>query len=147
MKECALIDADKYCSKCLSLKPKTSFSFDKGSPDGRTYWCKKCAATNSRLNHRKRIAANPKLFKEKKKNNYIKHRHGISLEEYNSKLEEQKNLCGICSKEMVLPHLDHCYTTGKLRAFLCVNCNQGLGSFKDSPGLLKLAALYLEYHL
>lgn len=146
----ALIDGDKYCSKCFSIKAIKDFSFDKSSKDGHSYWCKKCASTNSRLNHRKRILKGDVDYKQLKRNAYIKNRHGISLQEYNAKLAAQNNECAICGMKLPndgpLTHLDHCHNTGKLRAFLCTNCNRGLGHFQDSTDNLQKAIDYLNSH-
>lgn len=40
--------------------------------------------------------------------------------------------------------LDHDHVTGKFRGWLCENCNNGLGRFKDNITLLLQAAIYLE---
>lgn len=41
-------------------------------------------------------------------------------------------------------HLDHCYKTGKLRGWLCPQCNSGIGKLDDSVEGLKKAIAYLE---
>lgn len=80
----------------------------------------------------------------------MKHRHGITVEEYETKLEAQGSCCAICDVELSpsggLTHLDHDHATGKLRDFLCTNCNRGLGHFKDSQSLLSMAIDYLKRH-
>lgn len=53
------------------------------------------------------------------------------------------NECIICGLETDLA-VDHDHLTGEVRGGLCINCNIGLGHFKDDPELLRLAALYLE---
>lgn len=87
-------------------------------------------------------------YKLAKRDAYTKHRYGFSLEEYTEKLKKQDFKCSICYKELLpegyLTHLDHNHTTGKIRAFLCSNCNRGLGHFKESPDNLKNAIKYLE---
>jgi len=85
-------------------------------------------------------------------NNYYKKQYGFSLEGALKLLEDQENLCAICRKvgfkmreDVKNPlNLDHCHSTGKVRGFLCHNCNRGLGLFQDSPEFLRAAALYLE---
>ena len=58
-------------------------------------------------------------------------------------LDQQKGKCAICNQEMEKPYVDHCHNTKKIRGLLCVNCNFGLGSFKDNPKLLMKAIKYL----
>lgn len=61
------------------------------------------------------------------------------------------DLCEICGVKAHL-HVDHdhtcCpgkYSCGKcVSGFLCNNCNNGLGRFKDDPNLLRSAAEYIE---
>ena len=69
----------------------------------------------------------------------IRKEFGISLEEYN----RRKTPCEICYSEINL-HLDHNHQTKQLRGFLCVNCNMGIGQFKDDIFKLQQAIIYLE---
>ena len=87
--------------------------------------------------------ANP----EKRKANRLKV-HGIGLSDYQDILAEQHGRCWICgysdlSDPKMFPIVDHCHTTGRVRGLLCMNCNQGLGKFKDNPDLLIQAIAYL----
>ena len=45
-----------------------------------------------------------------------------------------------CSKELAI---DHCHTTRKARGLLCSRCNTALGLFKDDPGVIENALIYL----
>ena len=61
--------------------------------------------------------------------------------------EIQKGLCAICStslhqKPRNQRHLDHCHETGKVRGWLCVNCNLGIGRF-PTIALLMRALKYI----
>ena len=53
---------------------------------------------------------------DKRKNNNLKSKYGISLEDYNVLLESQKNVCAICKRDnfrsMVV---DHCHLSSKVR--------------------------------
>ncbi len=44
------------------------------------------------------------------------------------------------------PQVDHCHVTGKVCGILYINCNNGLGRFRDDPALLRAAADYLDMH-
>lgn len=59
-------------------------------------------------------------------------------------LHDQDNLCKCCGDELILPHVDHCHISGKVRGLLCNNCNTGLGLFRDDKNRLLLAITYLE---
>lgn len=140
---------EKYCSKCKQIKLLTAFSFDKSTKDGRSYWCRLCAAANSRKNHALRKQSDPN-YRRSKRNGWVKRAHGITLQEYEEKLAQQKYQCAICKVRLHasghLTHLDHNHKTGKLRQFLCTNCNRGLGHFQDNYDLLLEAAQYLYTH-
>lgn len=93
---------------------------------------------------------------DKAKSHDLKKQFGIDLEEYNVMLEAQNGVCAICGKTnddydakgapRFMP-VDHCHTTGKIRAILCGPCNRALGGFKDDPELLCKAAAYVESFL
>lgn len=65
----------------------------------------------------------------------------------------QQSLCAICKNpeyilnsvgQLRLLNQDHNHKNGMKRAFLCMDCNTGLGKFLDDPELLRQAALYIE---
>lgn len=140
---------EAWCSKCQSHKPMEEFHKDSSSSRGCAYYCKVCACENGRRHHRRRMKEDTE-YKLSKRKAYTKSAHGITLEEYENKLRLQGNLCAICEVELQpsghKTHLDHCHKTGELRAFLCTNCNRGLGHFQDSVTLLAKAAEYLTHH-
>ena len=80
------------------------------------------------------------------RNNNLKRRYNITLEEYNILFEKQNGKCAICNKKQINKQLavDHDHNTGKVRGLLCQNCNTGIGKFKDNPKLLLKAKAYLE---
>ena len=142
-------DTHASCSKCNTMKPHTDFSKDKNAPLGLSYWCKTCSATNARRVHKLRVESDTK-YVQQKRSIYFKHKYGLTLNEYHEKLKAQNYSCAICGVELPtsghLTHLDHCHATGKIRAFLCTNCNRGLGHFKDSESNLQKAIAYLQSH-
>ena len=80
----------------------------------------------------------------------LKHRYGITPEEYERLLEEQNHLCKICGvhdKETPWPHklvVDHCHGSKEVRGLLCSSCNRGLGLLKDSETILMKALEYVK---
>lgn len=70
----------------------------------------------------------------------------ISDAEKQKLLAKQGNKCKICKIELIKKHthLDHCHETGKIRGFLCSQCNHGIGRFNDSLELLDKAVDYLK---
>ena len=52
--------------------------------------------------------------------------------------------CHICFKPMSRIEVDHCHSTGRIRGLLCINCNTGLGKFKDDIATLQRAIDYLS---
>ena len=81
-------------------------------------------------------------------------RYGMTVEDYDTKLEAQRGVCMICGRPpkpdgvraASILHADHDHATGQNRDLLCSTCNYGLGCFKDDPDLLRVAALYVERH-
>ena len=139
--------AEIMCIKCRTMKPYTEYHKDTNKY-GVAYYCKECANKNGRKHHTLRQA--DAKYKEAKRSSDMNVAHGLSLEQYIEKLRAQGSFCAICWMELPesgpLTHLDHCHKTGKLRAFLCTNCNRGLGHFQDSEALLLRAADYLKSH-
>ena len=86
-----------------------------------------------------------KQYQRERQAGYKGHRTSlfIPVAEYERLLAQQDSKCGICSRELAPPHIDHDHKTGKLRGLLCFNCNVGLGHFQDSPELLAKAMAYL----
>lgn len=84
--------------------------------------------------------------------------HSIGYASYNLTDEQivrrDTGSCDICGKtetrRLAVDHDHTCcpskmFSCGKcVRGFLCTNCNQALGQFRDSTDLLRKAAMYLE---
>lgn len=139
----------KHCSKCDTSKQLEDFSYDKHSPDGRTYWCKTCASANSRMNYAKRLLEDPIRTKLQKRESRLKSEYGLTLSDYEELLVSQEGRCKICRVKLKPgghTHIDHCHTKGDVRGLLCTNCNRGLGHFQDSTENLTNAIKYLGDH-
>ena len=80
-------------------------------------------------------------------NSRLKSTYGIDLHEFRRLLAYQNNCCAICGDHVDELNkkicVDHCHKTGKIRGLLCLNCNYGLGHFKDNIDNLYNAIDYL----
>ena len=129
----------KLCPSCKNLKNLNEFHKNRTCKDGHSCYCKKCSNQMAKKKGRVRP-----LTAEMSRR-YAITRHGITVDEYNSRMIEQDYRCAICgmiSFDRVL-HIDHCHTTNKVRGLLCNNCNSGLGMFRDELNILIAAANYL----
>lgn len=144
-----LVDGKLFCPICKVYKPLEEFHNCRGATFERSYYCKMCACENGRK-HNLRYLTDPE-YKKRKRQIAIKYIYGISLEQREEILVSQNYECAICKVKLLtsghLTHLDHSHKTGKIRAFLCTNCNRGLGHFQDNPDLLRTAAIYLDTHI
>lgn len=90
-----------------------------------------------------------KFYKENpdyNKNIKLKAAYGITLEEYNAFSTFCEGVCVICENKCPSGRrlaVDHDHKTGVIRGLLCINCNKGLGNFKDNTELLQKAISYL----
>lgn len=130
----------KICSRCKDAKPLNQFNKHKGSKDGLQWECKAC---QKEYNIKRYENSRPNL-----KN------HHLSEESFNALLESQDNRCAICHRPLygiraVIDHDHNCcegrFSCGRcVRGILCVNCNTGLGGFRDNIIHLVSAIKYLE---
>ena len=136
-----------WCKICSSELPESKFYAYK---DGTiSYYCIECTAKKGREYH-KTAHAQSEEYRRKKRNGWLKRYHKITLDEYEQKLMKQGSKCAICDIDLKPSgghtHLDHDHKTGKLREFLCTNCNRALGHFQDNVDILKSALDYLKKH-
>lgn len=132
---------EKPCSKCNKVLPLSAFSKDSTKKIGVRSACRWCLSDQYKDNyeHHSRV----------KRKHALNKKYGITVEEYAEMEERQKGVCFICKKQETKGRklaVDHCHSSGKVRALLCGNCNRGLGRFKDNTELLKRAVSYLEEH-
>lgn len=130
----------KSCKKCgEEFKPPTS---------GHVY-CEDCSPDQKRESHAKAMREYRKRNKEhcqKVKKTWDLKKYGLTFEEYLEQLVRQGERCAICrTKDPGLKGfaVDHDHKSGSVRGLLCGRCNTALGSFKEDPNLLKVAALYV----
>ena len=130
----------KRCPKCKKKKSVDDFWKQRGRPDGRQVYCKVCLGKYNHANKK----ANPRKVWEQG----IRHRYGLTLEDFNRLLQEQGDSCAVCGGPPFgcgwTFHIDHDHVTGKVRGLLCQNCNVALGAVKDNPEHLQKLIAYLE---
>jgi hypothetical protein len=129
----------RLCKTCETKRPEEDFYKKRDKKDGLMSKCKFCH------NDKVRSKYNP----IKKKAQHLKYKYGITLEEYNSKLEEQDNECAICCTETpsgkgTYFYVDHNHTTKLVRGLLCHNCNFVIGYARENINILNRAVQYLE---
>jgi hypothetical protein len=96
--------------------------------------------------NKEKIREDYKKNPTKYKNQFLKYRYGITLDEYNQMLISQNGVCEICNQKCPSGYalsVDHCHKTGKVRGLLCVECNTGIGKLQDSVEILSKAISYL----
>lgn len=125
------------CSKCGEEKPETEFYMRANGTRRRD--CKAC------------IRSARKAYYRENKSEILKNINPRKYEHYDRLIKECGAVCQICGKSEVEfareLSVDHCHETGAIRGLLCINCNVGLGHFKDSPELLQAAIDYLARSL
>lgn len=144
-------ETQKICKKCGGPGP---FHRDKRRGGFRS----ECKACTTKANQAW-AAANPERMKKLRKDwatanperirmRQIRQAYGITEEEYDALLERQSYVCAICHDPLERlssrTHVDHCHQTGQVRGLLCRTCNIGIGHLRESPKLLRQAALYCE---
>ena len=119
----------KLCRDCKIKKPIDDFEKNQVGKDNRIIRrpvCKECRSVKVKINP-----------EEKKEFNLIKPKIGEHFE------------CPICEDSFIRQFkndvvLDHSHIDGSVRGFVCGNCNNGLGRFKDNVETLKKAIDWLN---
>ena len=75
----------------------------------------------------------------------IKHRFGLTVNQYKKLFVVQKNKCGICDSELgKRANIDHDHKTQKIRGMLCSTCNASLGLLKEDIEIIKKAINWVK---
>ena len=120
---------EKACSRCSVVRPLAEFHERSGARDGRTSFCRTCDAVRGQ-------------------------KYPLTSAEHAALVLAQGGVCAICERPERIAKggnpralsVDHCHTTGVVRALLCRTCNLGIGMFEDTPEFLRSAINYLEKH-
>lgn len=136
---------NKTCTKCGKTKRLAEFTPHRSyKKSGRKAQCKKCTNESNRILDK----SHPEYRRANDRKANLKRLYGITVEEYDAMLEEQKGGCWICG---YIPKpggrrlaVDHDHKTKRTRGLLCHMCNRGLAHFRDKPDRLRRAAYYLS---
>lgn len=154
----------RICSTCKEEKDLELFVKNKSKCLGYSYECKIC--NNIRV--KEWIKNNPERkkehskkatkayrdkhkdtpeWKEKRRNEQLKHKFSLLPEDVKNLLLIQQNKCAICYEEFTkTPHIDHCHKTEKIRGLLCSNCNTAIDLFKENSEVMQRAVYYIVMH-
>lgn len=113
-------------------------------------WCMKNIEKlkQSQSNYYKTLTEEKRINRRKvSRKSYIKQTFKISIEQYEDMKKSQNYCCAICGKNEKECHrslrLDHNHINGKIRKFLCNNCNLLIGHSFESIDILKKSIEYL----
>jgi hypothetical protein len=110
----------KKCVVCSEVKPLSDFNYIKKTERHHSY-CRKCCSFKNRF-----------------------YNYNITQNELLKLLKKQKHRCCICNNDISNRYaIDHNHKTNEIRGLLCLNCNSGLGKFKDRIDLLSKAVVFL----
>lgn len=151
-----------FCRGCTAEKPITEFYRASGQKQGHQSRCRDCQKKRVQKYwqaNRARRMESARRWRQRSKEQmqaYERARslrsYGYSQTQYEQKLAAQNGCCPICGrtpaeapnrKSQRFP-IDHDHATGQIRDLLCINCNSGLGSFKDDIERLLAAVEYLR---
>lgn len=134
----------RNCAKCKSVFTPSDSALRIKAGRGYSY----CGSCRTILRKADWLNSKSKI-KNINRNSFLKSQYGISVEDYDRLLKDQKGSCAICglkqaSRKNVHFTVDHCHITGKIRGLLCFKCNSGLGYFNDNREIVFKAYIYLK---
>ena len=84
---------------------------------------------------------------DRSRDEHLRRTFGLTLVEYEVRLERQGGVCAICFAPPVEKrplHVDHDHQSGAIRGLICMRCNYALGLLRDRVDVVQRAAEYLE---
>jgi hypothetical protein len=122
----------KQCRSCGVAKPEERFYKGRNT-------CKDC--------HNKKANDRYHANKDTRRDQNLRRLYGIDLEQYNQMFNEQEGCCACCGRHQVefkrRLAVDHCHSTGRVRALLCSHCNTAYGSLEENEERIHQL---LQYH-
>jgi hypothetical protein len=153
-----------WCKSCWSVKTKAKYAANReqavaqskawkqANPERVRQYQRDYYARNREAfaGYRRRyIERDPERWRRREKNWKLLRAYGLTIEQYEAMVEVQQGVCAICRQppaEGKILVVDHCHTSGCIRALLCDTCNLLIGTAGDDPEWFKRAAGYLRKH-
>ena len=143
-----------YCSGCDQYLELSAFGKDRTNVTGFRSRCNQCRNHQRRENRKKNRQKfleyeNRPKAKLQTRNNTLKRKYKITVEDFDRMLAEQNNVCKLCGQQEKHKSkrnltVDHCHITGKVRGLLCHRCNCTIGLARENVTVLKKMINYLE---
>jgi uncharacterized Zn finger protein (UPF0148 family) len=154
------------CPKCGSPLKKSKSNANRGA----VVTCTRCRQRSWYEKNKERVKADSKGYYQKTRKRRIKlakkwreenieqhrrnarkfklkNKYGITLEQFDQMMEEQKGLCFLCQKPSPNGRrlsIDHCHKENRVRKLLCEFCNRALGFIERDPAWVTRAIEYLK---
>ena len=110
----------KNCTRCGEQETKFY---------GRSTICRACTKQTVKL-WREKNKDKQRLISKRAR---VKHKYGLDLEDVVTEGE-----CPICLKTDKRLVIDHCHTSGRVRGFICHNCNTLLGHVENTDKMKRV---------
>ena len=98
--------------------------------------------------NKEEIRAKAKVYYQnnphKKKEQVLRYKYGISLEDWQTMFDNQNGCCAICGKKTDKLVVEHNHDNGKVRGLLCNKCNSALGFVFEDKNILENMKSYLQ---
>lgn len=131
------------CCVCKERKEPSEFNGDRSRSCGKSSRCRPCDRERARTWFRRK----GRVSKHREWRKLLR-QYGLDEAAYLLMLQAQGGGCAICRGDGGGRRLsvDHCHTTGRVRALLCQPCNLAIGSMRERPEIAESAAAYLRQH-
>jgi hypothetical protein len=106
------------------------------------------SAEEKRRRNNERTKLRNKTHPNEGRNIKYKRAYGITVNQYEEFNHAFGGVCHICGNKCASGRrlaVDHSHQSGLIRGLLCINCNKGIGNFKDNKDLLQKAIDYLKF--
>lgn len=147
------------CTKCRIDRTEEEFPDDSRNRSGKASWCKNCYRERNRNRvvdpatkahgDRRHYQKHHAKIREQQIDSRLRHRYGISKDQYDQMVADQEGRCLICdlvptrTDNKLTLHVDHDHSTGVVRGLLCTGCNVKLGMLENLDWVEK-AQRYLD---